>query len=269
MKFCLNSICNSTYLEKVDEIKLPYKEIDNILTYIEKYPEKDFIIDCFNIEDSFDWKKIERYNTLSKRRILLKVDNINLLRSAATLNVRAYFGYPIDTLWEIDSLKALQSEYIIPGEDLFFRMSDLKKAVKKNDSNTKIRVIPNVAFSDGLPHRTGLIGSWIRPEDLISIYGSYVDAVEFEDCDKDKEQALFRVYAEQKEWRTGLDGLITNFNYPGPCINRMLSSELSEARLNCGHRCLLSSCHICHRAMDLANPDLIKEYADAVNIELE
>ena len=35
--------------------------------------------------------------------------------------------------------------------------------------------------NDGLPHDNGVVGTWIRPEDLHGIYADYVDAVEFDD----------------------------------------------------------------------------------------
>lgn len=85
---------------------------------------------------------------------------------------------------------------------------------------------------------------------------------EFEDCDQKKEQAMYRIYAEDKSWPTDLGLLITNFNHPG--VNRMIGSEYSSRRLDCGQRCQEGNgCQICYRLLTLANPKLIKDYVNA------
>ena len=71
---------------------------------------------------------------------------------------------------------------------------DMQKA---SSVGVPIRVVPNVAYNDGLDRVDGVCGTWIRPED-IDAYGEYVTAVEFEDCDQKKEQAMYRIYAEDK-----------------------------------------------------------------------
>ena len=42
-----------------------------------------------------------------------------------------------------------------------------------------IRAIPNVANSDNLVHENGVVGSWIRPEDL-NLYEHLIDTIEFD-----------------------------------------------------------------------------------------
>lgn len=122
-----------------------------------------------------------------------------------------------------------------------------------------IRAVPNVAYYATLPFDNGVIGSWIRPEDLY-LYEEFISAVEFEDCDIKKEQALFRIYAEQKAWAGDLGMIITNLDYPG--VNRMLPSSLTKRRMNCGQRCAMnrSTCRLCYRYLDLADPDKLRPY---------
>ena len=54
---------------------------------------------------------------------------------------------------------------------------------------------PNIAYYGYIPRENGIIGFWVRPED-VSYYEPYIDVFEFEDCDIKREQALYRVYAE-------------------------------------------------------------------------
>ena len=122
---------------------------------------------------------------------------------------------------------------------------------------TKVRI-------DGLPREDGVCGTWIRPED-IHLYEDYVAAMEFEDCKPTKEQALFRIYTQQKEWPGDLGLLITNFNHLG--LNRLILPEVGEKRLDCRHICQLGGhCRICYRAMDLANKEDLTDYAEAMNL---
>ena len=261
MKYCLSSNQTKEYLDKADEIMVKYKDREIIFDLIEKYPSKCIIIDCYEVDD-IDWKEMTRYNILAKNNFVLKVSEIDYIREASACNIKSYYGYPVETYWELEALQMLGVEYVTPGVGLFFNMDDFKRACK----NTKVRIVPNVAYDDPLPHANGVHGTWIRPEDLEEIYGEYIDVVEFEDCDREKEQALYRIYAEQHEWRQELQMLITNLDYPG--VNRMLLSQVSESRLNCGQRCHYSNCHICERSLDLANPSKMKEYIEEVQLPI-
>lgn len=82
--------------------------------------------------------------------------------------------------------------YVRLDAPLFFDLPNVKKI------GIPIRAVPNVAYNDGLDRTDGVCGTWIRPEDL-EAYGEYIDAVEFEDSDLKKEQAMYRIYAEDKE----------------------------------------------------------------------
>jgi hypothetical protein len=87
-------------------------------------------------------------------------------------------------------------------------------------------------------------------------YEKYVTAIEFEDCDNKKEQAMFRIYAEGQGWPGSLDTLFTNFNYEGN--NSFIHRSAMECRLNCGQRCMeTGTCQLCYREMRLANAEIV------------
>ena len=225
-----------------------------ILDLIRKYPNKTIIINCKPGEE-VDFEKLGQYKKLTNQRIIAEVASVTACASAAKENLEYYIGYPVTSFFELKALKDLGVCYIRLDNELFFQ---LDKVIRYE---IPVRAVPNVAFIDGLRRENGILGTWIRPEDLETIYGEYITAVEFEDADKQKEQALYRIYAEQKEWRGPLQTIITNLNADG--VHRMISSELSNIRTTCMQRCLKGSpCNICKLTFNLADPDLIRKYKE-------
>jgi hypothetical protein len=122
----------------------------------------------------------------------------------------------------------------------------------------KFRHTPNVAYNDGLPRENGVSGTWIRPEDLV-LYENYIDVIEFEKCDREQEQTLFRIYMEDKKWDVIIKLLIANLDYEG--TGRMIPKEFGEKRLNCRQACEQGgACTICWRTLKLADPDRVEAY---------
>lgn len=259
MRFCLKGTQTAEFLNKADEISVKYKDRTTLIDIIHDYPNKTYILDCFGVDMIENWDEIKQFNVMAQNNLILKVANIGMLRACQENDIKRFFGYPILSFYELNSFMMIGVEYVILDTTLFFQMDKMK------NFDVKIRAIPNVAYNDGLPHMDGVCGTWIRPEDLATIYEEYIDTVEFEDCDKEKEQVLYRIYAEEKEWRTDLDLIITNLDYPG--VNRMIKTEDSKARLDCGHRCQSGSfCKRCYRMFDMANPELIEAIASKLNI---
>ena len=259
MKFCLNAKQKLAYIQYADELKVSYFDKDGLFDLIVQHG-KTIVLDCTMASD-INWKEIERYNQLANGNFILCLNNFSQLRTASSLRLRSYLGYPINSFYELNSIAAFKPEYILLGPELFFDMPAVKKC-----TDSKIRVIPNVAYSDDLPRINGICGTWIRPEDLESVYGEYVDAVEFEGVTLDGEQALYRIYAQNKEWRQELQLIVLNLDVVG--TNRLLSSEVSKARLTCQHKCQRGkSCRICERAFSLAQPERIREYIDSEKLQ--
>ena len=165
-----------------------------------------------------------------------------------------YWGYPISSYYQLRAVKDMGACYARLDAPLFFDLPRVKEV------GVPIRIVPNVAYIDGLDRIDGVCGTWVRPEDM-DAYAEYVDAVEFEDCDQKKEAAMYRIYAEDKNWPTDLGLLITNLNHTG--TNRMIRSDASQSRISCGQRCQENnSCRLCYRMLDIANPDMVKKYVN-------
>ena len=119
-----------------------------------------------------------------------------------------------------------------------------------------VRAVANVAHDAPLLHKDGVCGTWIRPED-VDLYDNYIDTIEFEDCNPQKERALFRIYAEQKQWPGDVAQIISNFNYQG--VNRVIHSEFGARRISCGQKCQSGGkCRFCYTVLNFANIDLLK-----------
>ena len=252
MKYCLHSRVDVEYLKKADEIKVDTRDYKSTPDLFEKYPEKDIILELFHKEDK-DWDELRRWNILSRGHLILCLDNPEDFPKAREIGAKYYLGYPVASFYEANALKVNGVCYIVVGMPLFFQMNDVAKL------DIDCRCVPNVAYYDGIIRDDGVCGLWIRPEDL-EMYSPMIDAIEFNYVKIDKEQALFRIYAEQKVWPGELGMLIENFNHLG--VNRMISREITIARMNCNQKCQRpgGTCRICHRAMLLADPERIKDY---------
>lgn len=260
MKFCLHSRLEAEYLNKADEIKVDTRDYKSVPDLFEKYPEKDIILELFHKDDK-NWDELRRWGILSKGHLILCLDSPEDIPKASEIGVKYYLGYPVASMFEARALKANGVCYIVIGMPLFFNMADV--AALEIDC----RCTPNVAYYDGIYREDGVCGQWIRPEDL-EMYSPMIDTVEFNYVKPDKEQALYRIYAEQKEWPGELGMIIENFNHLG--VNRMISRTVTISRMNCRQKCQdgNGSCRICYRALLLADPERIKEYELSEKIPL-
>ncbi len=253
MKYCLRSRLESAYVIKADEIKVDFRDRASIPDLIEKYPNKTIILMCYTGEE-IDWALCGKWKILARDKFIMCVSSIDDATICKEKGFKFYFGYPVKTFYELNAMKDLGVCYVRLGEPLFFQMEEVKKV------GLPIRAVPNVAYIDMVPHKDGVCGTWIRPEDMHA-YEDYVDIIEFEDCDVKKEQALFRIYAEQRNWPGETRMLISNFDYDG--LNRIVVPDVVEKRLKCGQRCQMGShCRLCYRAFDLANQEKTKAYAE-------
>ena len=260
MKYSLKNRQTAEYLKKADEILIAYKDRKALPTYAEKYPEAALTLE---VPPATQWEiaEIKEYSILARGRLTLCIPEITLpiIAELAENNIPYFWGYTVTTATELASLEALGVSQVRIGAPLFFQTDILKRF------NVKYRIAANIAHEGYLPIMSGINGSWIRPED-VELYEGIFDIIEFADCDNNKEQALFRIYAEDHAWPGQVEMLITNIEKTG-AYNRMLPREFTEARLNCGQKCAAKGkCQICYRYFNLAQRDRIKEYAEEMNL---
>ena len=263
MKYSLHLRTSSAaYLNKADEIMVEYRDRKAIPDYVEKYPNAWIVLEV-TPDTQWDFDEIKDYFILAKEKLILclpdiRDEHIPMLKEAG---IPFFWGYTITTFWELEALIAAGASQVRIGAPLFFQCDKLK-----NFDITK-RICANVAHEGYLPYVDGITGSWLRPED-VEVYEDTFDIIEFADCKEHKEEALYRIYAEQKHWPGPVNMIITNIDTEA--YNRMIPSEFAAARRTCGQRCKSGgACRICYRLLHLANPDLIREYQEAIKEKAE
>ena len=259
MKICLNARQEKSYLERASEIMFDYRDKEAIRNYSSIYPDKLFILNCSSVKpSSIDWEEIKRFKAYVSGKFMLGIDNVDLVPECKANQIDFYFTYPITSYDELSAVLAYGSQQVRLGAPLFFDMDNMKKFFPE----VKIRVIPNRAYDDKYIRDNGLYGTWIRPEDLM-LYDEYIETVDFQTSDPQRERALFRIYIEDRAWPGELDLIIDDFGLS--IENALVLSEIGERRLNCRQRCMArNGCHICKATMKLANRDLIESYQRAV-----
>lgn len=242
MKYCLSSRQSKAYLEKADEIFVKAQDYRQISDLFIDYPDKTIILELKNedFEDDKIIKTIEQYAEISSNFCccIYKLSYANWFKDK---NIKFYYGYPVNSYYDVWGLIDLGVEYIKIFAPLTFDIDNLKTF------KTKFRMIPNVAYDAYIPRNNGICGQWVRPEDT-KWYEEGIYVFEFEDADLEKERTLYRIYAENQEWKGNLNLLITNLNINAD--NRGFPDELGEIRSNCRQKCAqtLHSCHYCETA---------------------
>ena len=261
MKFCLKSGQISSYLKKADEIIINYNNRFDIPKLTKKYPQAELVLE---IPPTVEWKidELKELYYLSKNKLkfcLPRMSDPEIIE-LKDAGIPFFWGYEITTGYELEALIRLGVCEARIGAPLFFCGDFLKTC------GIPLRVTPNIAHNGYIPETDGIVGSWIRPED-IDMYENIFNTIEFADCDVKKEQALYRIYAEKKHWPGEIHMIISNLE-DKMALNRLLFSEdFTKTRLNCGQKCMTGgSCKICYRLVNLANRDLIKDYAESMNL---
>ena len=252
MKWCLSSRQSEEYLLKADEIKVQYRDRKFIYDIPEKYPNATVILVLpFDPATVVDWKEISTFNVYMEHRFILCLTHLNDYQKCQEAGIKFYYGFPASNFYELNCMKKLGVCYVRLAGAPAFNLS-----VAKN-IGIPIRVVPNIANEFNWPDEDGVCGSWIRPEDL-EYLEKYIDAVEFEDCDLQKEQALYRIYAIEKNWPGRVDMLISNITTEA--TNRLIEPGFGMFRANCGQKCQENKrCNYCYNLLYLANEERIEK----------
>ena len=257
MKFCLRNRQTHEYLIKADEIKMEYRDYKSVIDLFERYPDKTIIVQI-KYSDQPDWNELELYKRMKPDNFICCVSSPVQGEICRDLGIKFYCGFPMETYYDLNRWLRLGVCYVRLGAPLFFDLPTAAKAV----GNVPIRAVANVAYENLWGEDTGIHGTWIRPED-VELYENYISIIEFEDCDNHKEQALYRIYAEKHEWPGAVSMLISNIKTNA--VNRMIPPNFAERRIACKQRCEgKGNCQYCHIVLNLANPELIKDYKEQV-----
>lgn len=262
MKFSMHlRTASPKYLRKVDEIVIEYRDRKVIMDCAKKYPQAWYVLE---ITPGTLWEldEIKEAYILSKERLTICVPDIRDPRiyDLKEANIPFFWGFTVTSFWELQAVMDIGVSEVRIGAPIFFECNKLQTF------DIPKRIKANLAHEGYLPSINGAIGAWIRPED-VDFYEDTFQIVEFAGCQEQQEEALFRIYAEQKHWPGRVDMIIQNIQTEA--YNRMILEEFAIARKNCGQQCMAGAeCKICYRILNLAQPDKIKEYVSAEKSQL-
>jgi hypothetical protein len=160
-----------------------------------------------------------------QNKIIIETDSFDIMEVAKLFNIKYFYAIPVNNFYDLQALVNYGCCDVKIDAPLTHMLDKL------DNFDITIRMCPNIAYYAFIPRENGIIGSWIRPEDM-EVYEEYIDVFEFEDCDKKKEEALYRIYAEQKSWPNDLNELISNLNYHAS--GKLILPDFAKVRIFCG-----------------------------------
>lgn len=246
MKYSLSYRVSPKYLAKADEIRIPYKAIERVGEFAEKYPNADLLLEAdFTIPTE---QELQTAATLAKEKLLVRITNLETADYYKSFNIPYIWSFSPKDLYELNALYETGVCEIQVNSVFFFRMS--------KQYPLPLRFNPTEAATQAiLPNVNTLVSPYLRPEDQ-ELYENRIDILELSAETPEKEEALFRIYTEDGEWPGRIDFIIP---IETDAVNRMIPPEFAQARYDCGLGCLRGvHCHLCERYLKLADPDLIE-----------
>ena len=243
MKYCLSGRQGKKYLKKADEIFLEFRDHRIITDYFIDYPETMIILDIPAEDFTLDTQDILlNYREVSEK-FCCKIYNLESAHWFKEHDIKFYYGYSVNSFYEVKGLIDLGVEYIQIHAPLTFCVDKLKTY------NCKFRMVPNVAYDAYIPRQEGVCGQWVRPED-VEWYEEGIYVFDFKDANLEKEKVLYKIYAEDKKWNGNINSLITNLDKQSD--NKIFPEEFGEFRSNCEQKCMINGrCKYCHSVFNL------------------
>ena len=251
MKFSMFCGQVDSVLQNAEEIYLRNKDYNMLIDLIDKYPEKDFVVEA---DENTNWKELSAFNQRIQGTIYCCLENIYLCEECKNNNLKFFYAYPVTSFFELKGLQRLGVSYVRLGMPLFFQMSQVMTF------NIPIRITPNKAYEAYIPRENGVCGQWVRPEDL-ELYEDYnieEPVCEFRpfqtfanpDGDGNPliyEKTLLDIYKNRKTWDGRLKYIIQDIGVDN--FNSTIDEDFGQKRLNCGQTCQLNRCHYCDMAI--------------------
>lgn len=249
MRYSLSARQPKSYLQKVDEIVLAWRDRDILVDLLEINPNATIVLELDNTVKDEDWNKIKKFNTMCQWYFEVCCLNEQQMEMAKIHNLNFFYAGIIDSPYQINALV----NYGVCGARIGGQLGHQLDFVATLP--IEIRVIANYAFN-WLGYEP-IYSSWFRPEDLTQLT-DIIDVCEFSYEHREEGQALYRIYAEQKKWPGMLNMIIKQID-DGEILNEALPSDFQERRSNCGMRCQVDgNCRFCKNMFRLAKAEVIK-----------
>lgn len=157
-------------MRKCDEINVEYNDRNIIPTLVEQYPDKWIKVNT-HLVHNIDWKSIDTYNKLTQGKFIISLAFPEGAVECKERNIKFMLGTYIDTFDKLMAAKELGAYEALIGGAICF---DIRRASKQG---IKLRMCINQAQTDSIPRVNGVVGSWVRPEDL-HMYDEFIDIAE-------------------------------------------------------------------------------------------
>lgn len=268
MRYCINyfnELENKVLLDKVDEVVFfHFSKNESIKDFIEKYPNVDVVISLSFVRDydygDFFMEKLEYFKDYVDR-ITFALDPREAfepeVEEMKNYGYKFYFHTPVRSFEEATAAKAAGACALLISGELFFKLDKVKQyGLPIRFDITDIKALTDFHISSATYDEPSMC--WIRPED-VDLYAEYIDTFELMYSDMSQTEAFIRIYKEQKEWPGEMYLLfLGKMKKYTNTVNRMLNSELTKKRINCGRVCQTpdGKCRLCHRQFELAVPSL-------------
>lgn len=240
MKYSISARQPIQILEQTEEINVSYADREILLDYINgPLAEKEILLVISKEQSTnVDFNFLQMLN--EKLHITIATDNLDLGEQCKALGLSFCWSFPVTTYYDLQTLIEIGVNQILLGIPLVFDLSHIKTLV---GSNIKLRLVANVAYPSYLHRANGIVGSYVRPED-VSLYEQYIDYLQFNNVSLGQERQLFLIYHNDKQWPGNLSFLITNLDID--IDNRAIPEAFAKARINCRQKCQINnSCHLC------------------------
>lgn len=205
---------------------------------------------------NIDWDEYDKLYNECEGGLVLVLNNVKDCLLAAEKEYPFYYGFPVSTYEEFNSLVELDPYYIIPGSSLFFNLEYICS------KEIPLKIFPNICSMSLFPKVRPETGTWVRPED-IDYYSKYIECCEFITETLEQERALFRIYKKEKEFIGPINLIIPElkgFN----ADNDLINPEFIPIRTYCQQKCESGerNCYICRDILKLADEDKLKYLLD-------
>ena len=265
MRYCVPMFKNFKYLNKVDEVTIPFdKSLEVFKTLLEKekiLPTHRVIVEVADSKSFQEDGIINVFLNLKENHpdihftlMFAKYDNnqAEFFQELKTKEIEFFFSTYArdwDTFHGLINL-GVSDIYIV--ENLGFELDLLGPIAHASD--VSIRVFANVCQSSWLKDGT-FKSFFIRPEDVI-VYDEYVDVIEFIG-DKTVQEVMYKVYAIDQKWHGSLKQIIVGLEED--IDSHRIPQAFAAARIGCGKRCSKGKrCKICERIMETS--DVMREH---------
>ena len=206
-----------------------------------------------------DWDEYEKILDENDGAFILCLGTVKDCLIAYEKELPFYYGFPITTYDELNSIVEFEPEYLVLGPPLFFNMAEIRRKY-----NIPIRIFPNVNNLTNFPKVRAETGCWIRPED-IDYYDEFADTVEFVNLDTlEQERALFRIYSREKEFIGPIGLIISGMGEWEKSQCDLVNSDFIHCRVECKQKCESGErrCGICRNLLYLAQIEVLKPVAE-------